>query len=194
MPRPLVGRTAPNFEAPAVLADDTVGDLGLADLAGHYALIFFYPADFTYVCPTEAIAFDDRLAEFEQLDCRVAGVSVDPPETHLRWKATGRDEGGIGPVRYPLVSDADGRIARAYGVLGPDGRALRAWVLLGPDGTVRHLLVNEPALGRSVDEALRLVAAARTVDEVGRLCPVDWHPGDDTVGPEGPTSGEGSER
>jgi peroxiredoxin (alkyl hydroperoxide reductase subunit C) len=187
----MVGRVAPDFEARAVMGDDTVAVLTRSDLAGDYAVLFFYPADFTYVCPTEAIAFDERLEEFTEIGCRVVGVSVDPPETHLAWKARPRDSGGVGALRYPLVSDAGGRIARAYGVMGPDGRALRAWFLLGPDGVVRHLLVNEPALGRSVNEALRLAAAARTIDEIGRLCPVEWQPGDEMVGPGAPDRGEG---
>jgi peroxiredoxin (alkyl hydroperoxide reductase subunit C) len=190
-PTPLVERQAPTFTADAVMADDSVAPLSLSDLAGHYVLLVFYPADFTYVCPTELIALDTRLDEFEQLDCRVVGVSVDPPETHLAWRAAGRNAGGVGPLKYPLVSDTGGRIARAYHVLGPDGRSLRAWFILGRDGVVRHMLVNEPALGRSVDEALRLTAAVKTIDEVGRLCPVDWEPGDETVGPAPEPGSEG---
>ena len=172
----LVERPAPVFAAAAVLADDSVGAVALDDYRGGYVLIAFYPADFTFVCPTEIIALDERLAEFDRRDCAVMGISVDPVETHLRWKRTPRDKGGIGAIRYPLASDPDRSIARAYGVLNGESVALRAFVLVDREGTVRHMLVNDSSTGRSVDEAMRILDAVRFVDEHPEVCPADWTP------------------
>jgi peroxiredoxin (alkyl hydroperoxide reductase subunit C) len=182
-PAALLGHPAPDFSEPAVMADGSTGRVSLADLNGTYAFIVFYPGDFTFVCPTELIELDKRLEEFETLSCRIVGASVDPIEKHAAWRLTAIEDGGIGPIRYPLVSDAGRKMASAYGVLADDRTALRGWFLLDPQGNVRHLLANDPAVGRSVDEALRVLQAVQVVDEYGEVCPADWEPGDETVEP-----------
>ena len=174
----LVGSPAPAFRAATVMPDDAIReDFSLAELRGRYAVLFFYPMDFSFVCPTEILAFDARLAEFQERDCAVVGISVDSPYSHLAWKRTPPGEGGIGPVRYPLVSDLTKAIARSYGVLADDAVALRATFLLDREGLVRHATVNDMHLGRSVDETLRTLDALRHLDSTGEVCPANWEKG-----------------
>jgi peroxiredoxin (alkyl hydroperoxide reductase subunit C) len=153
----------------------------LSSLRGKYVLLFFYPLDFTFVCPTEILGFEEVLDDFRERGAEVVGVSVDSPYTHLAWKRTPVDKGGIGGVRYPLVSDLKKSIASDYGVLAEDGVALRGLFLIDRQGVVRHALVNDLSLGRSVAEALRVLDALRHHEERGQVCPANWHQGDDAM-------------
>ncbi|MGD2124191.1 MAG: peroxiredoxin [Gemmatimonadota bacterium] len=173
--RTLVQRPAPEFTAPTVMPDDTIKeDFSSRDLDGKYWVLFFYPFDFSFVCPTELLALNSRLEDFRKRDCEVVGVSVDSTYSHLAWKRTTEEEGGIGPVQFPMVSDLKKEISRAYGVLTDEGVSLRATFLMDRTGMVRHATVNEIDLGRSVKELLRTLDAVRHIDETGELCPADW--------------------
>ena len=146
-------------------------------------MLFFYPLDFTFVCPTEIIAFSDRVKEFSDLGVEVIGVSVDSHYSHLAWRNTPRTQGGIGPVGYPLVADLNKQIARDYDVLLNDAVALRGLFLIDKNGVVRHQVVNDLPLGRSVDEALRTVQALQFFEANGEVCPADWKEGKRTIKP-----------
>jgi len=178
----LVTQPAPDFTATAVLADNSFDEqFSLSALRGKYVLLFFYPLDFTFVCPTEILAFDEGLEDFRSRDAEVIGVSVDSPFTHAAWKRTDVDDGGIGPIRYPLVSDLNKDIARSYGVLLDDGIALRGLFLIDREGVVRHALVNDLPLGRNVNEALRVLDALRFHELRGDVCPANWNEGDEGI-------------
>ena len=178
----LVTRPAPDFTATAVLADNSFDDdFSLAALRGKHVVLFFYPLDFTFVCPTEILAFDAALEEFRSRGAEVVGVSVDSQYTHAAWKRTEVEDGGIGPIRFPLVSDLNKEIARSYGVLLESGVALRGLFLIDREGIVRHALVNDLPLGRSVDEALRVLDALRFHELRGDVCPANWNEGDDGI-------------
>ena len=164
--------------------------MSLEDYHGKYVLLFFYPLDFTFVCPTEIIAFSEAIDQFETLDVAVLGCSVDSQYSHLAWRNTPRHEGGIGPIKYPLIADLDKSIAAAYDVLLDDGIALRGLFLIDKEGVVRHQVVNDLPLGRSVDEALRMVKALRFFEEHGEVCPANWHEGQATIKPEPAASRE----
>jgi len=179
----LVTREAPDFTAQAVMPDDSFAELNLSSYRGKYVVLFFYPLDFTFVCPSEIIAFDAALEKFEERNCQVIGVSIDSHFTHLAWKNTSRDQGGIGPIKYPLVADLNKNIARDYGVLLNDEIALRGLFLIDKEGIVRHSLVNDLPLGRSVDEAVRLLDALQFTEEHGEVCPANWREGEDAMKP-----------
>lgn len=180
----LVTRPAPDFKASAVGADDRIDDkFTLSDFRGKYVVLLFYPLDFTFVCPTEILAFDEKIEAFRQRECEIVGVSVDSPFTHLAWRRTALEQGGIGPIRFPLVSDMSRSIADSYGVLFEDEVALRGLFLVDREGVVRHALVNDQPLGRSVDEALRTLDALRFHDEHGDVCPANWKKGDTALKP-----------
>ena len=179
----LVTRQAPDFAAQAVLPDDSFDELTLSSYRGKYVVVFFYPLDFTFVCPTEIIAFDRAVEKFEARNCQVLGISVDSHFTHLAWKKTPRDQGGIGPIRYPLVADLNKGISRDYGVLLDDGIALRGLFLIDKEGVVRHALVNDLPLGRNVDEVLRLLDALQFTEEHGEVCPANWREGEEAMKP-----------
>jgi peroxiredoxin (alkyl hydroperoxide reductase subunit C) len=180
----LVTKEAPNFEAAAVLGNGQIEEsFRLHNLRGRYTILLFYPLDFTFVCPTEILAFDKQISEFDSRDCSVVGISVDSPYTHSAWRRTPVSEGGIGPIRFPLVSDMSREIARSYGVLFEEESALRGLFLLDRAGIVRHAVVNDQALGRSVDEALRMVDALRFHDELGEVCPANWRKGKEGMKP-----------
>jgi peroxiredoxin 2/4 len=179
----LVTKEAPDFAAQAVMPNNTFGELKLSSYRGRYVLLFFYPLDFTFVCPSEIIAFDAALGEFEKKGVQVIGVSVDSHYTHFAWKNTPRNEGGIGQIRYPLVSDLTKQIARDYGVLLDGGVALRGLFLIDKQGVVRHALINDLPIGRSVDEALRVVDALQFHEEHGDVCPANWHAGEEAMKP-----------
>ncbi len=179
----LVTQQAPDFTAQAVMPNNIFADLTLSSTRGKYVVLFFYPLDFTFVCPSEILAFDRKLAEFKKRNCEVIGVSVDSQYTHLAWKSTPLREGGLGDVQFPLVSDLKKDIARAYGVLLDEAVALRGLFLIDKDGIVRHELVNDLPLGRSVDEALRLLDALQFFETYGDVCPADWHPGEEAIKP-----------
>lgn len=177
----LVGKQAPNFSASAVMADGSINDdFSLTDYKGKHIVLFFYPLDFTFVCPTELIAFSHRIAEFEKKGVQVLGCSIDSQFTHLAWRNTAIDEGGIGPVKYPLVADVKHEICRAYDVeFEPAGVALRGSFLIDKAGVVRHQVVNDLPLGRNIDEMLRMVDAVLFHEEHGEVCPAGWNKGDE---------------
>lgn len=180
----LVTREAPDFKATAVMADNSFNDdFKLSDLRGQYTLLFFYPLDFTFVCPSEIIAFDKALDKFKARNCEVVGVSVDSHFSHLAWKNTPIDQGGIGQIKFPLVADLNKQISSDYGVLLDAGIALRGLFLINREGIVKHALVNDNALGRSVDEALRMLDALRFNEEHGDVCPANWKEGEEAMKP-----------
>jgi peroxiredoxin (alkyl hydroperoxide reductase subunit C) len=177
----LVGRAAPDFTAPAVLGSGEIIDNFTFSEAveGKYAVIFFYPLDFTFVCPTELIAFDKRLEAFNERNVEVIGISVDSHFTHNAWRNTPVDQGGIGPVRYSLVADLTHNIAKAYDVETPDGAvAYRGSFLIDKQGIVRHQVINDLPLGRNIDEMLRMIDALQFTEEHGEVCPAGWNEGD----------------
>ena len=179
----LVTKEAPTFTAQAVMPDDTIGDLSLSAYRGKTVVLFFYPLDFTFVCPSEILAFDKRLADFKARNTEVIGVSVDSVYTHFAWRQTAIDQGGIGHIGYPLVADLNKSIACAYDVLLDQSVALRGLFLIDSHGTVRHQVVNDLPLGRSVDEALRMIDALHFADEHGEVCPANWKQGDEAMTP-----------
>ena len=189
----LVGREAPDFTAPAVLGDGSiVDDYNFAKAThGKYKVIFFYPLDFTFVCPSELIAFDHRLDEFTKRGVEVVGVSIDSHYTHNAWRNTAINDGGIGAVKYPLVADVSHKICQAYGVESIDiAVALRASFLVDKDNIVHHQVVNNLALGRNIDEMLRIIDALQFTEEHGEVCPAGWNKGDKGMAatPEGVAS------
>jgi peroxiredoxin 2/4 len=176
----LVGRKAPDFTAAAVLGDGGIVDTYRFSEAtrGRYAVVFFWPLDFTFVCPSELIAFDHRLQEFRARNVEVVGVSVDSQFTHCAWRNTAVKQGGIGPVGYTMVADLSHAICRAYDVESLDGtRALRGSFLIDRDGVVQHQVVNNLPLGRNIDEMLRMVDALQFFEEHGEVCPAGWQKG-----------------
>ncbi len=181
----LIATKAPEFTAPAVLPDNSIKpDFSLEDLKGNYVVLFFYPLDFTFVCPTEIIEFNRKLAQFKERGAEVVGVSVDSQFSHLAWKNTPVEQGGIGNVQYPLVADLTKKISRDYGVLIEDaGVALRGTFLIDREGTVKHCVINDLGLGRNIDEALRMLDALRHLEEHGEVCPANWNPGQDAMKP-----------
>lgn len=177
----LVGRAAPDFTASAVLGNgEIVGDYHFSDVVkGKYAVVFFYPLDFTFVCPTELIAFDKRLDEFKKRNVEVIGVSVDSQYVHNAWRNTPVNQGGIGAVGYTLVADLTHAIAKAYDVETPNGAvAFRGSFLIDKNGVVRHQVVNDLPLGRNIDDMLRMVDALQFNEEHGEVCPAGWNKGD----------------
>jgi len=183
--RVLVTREAPDFTAAAVLPDGTIKeDFKLADLKGKYVVLFFYPLDFTFVCPTEIIAHDKRIDEFKKRGVEVVCVSIDSQFSHFSWRNTPVEKGGIGPIQFPMVADVKHEIAQAYGIEHPEaGVALRASFLIDKDGVVRHQVVNDLPLGRNVDEMLRVVDALQFHEQHGEVCPAGWHKGEDGMKP-----------
>lgn len=179
----LVQQAAPDFRVQAVLPDGTFKEVSLADYRGKYVLMFFYPLDFTFVCPTEIIAFSDAAAEFEKRGVQLLSVSVDSHYSHFAWRNTPRDQGGLGNIAFPMLADLSKKIASDYGVLLPGGIALRGLFLIDKGGIVRHELVNDLPLGRSVDEALRLVDALQFFEKNGEVCPANWREGGLTIKP-----------
>jgi len=175
----LVSKQAPDFTAQAVMGNNDIRDFTLSkEISGKYAVIFFYPLDFTFVCPSELIAFDHRLAEFKARGVEVIGVSIDSQFTHLAWKNTPVNNGGIGQVQYPLIADTKHEICRAYDVeFAAAGVAFRGSFLIDKKGTVRHQVVNDLPLGRNVDEMLRMVDALQFTEEHGEVCPAGWNKG-----------------
>ena len=179
----LVTKEAPDFEAQAVMPDNSFADLKLSSYRGKYVVLFFYPLDFTFVCPSEIVAFDKALKEFKDRNTEVIGVSVDSQYTHYAWKQTPLKKGGIGDIQFPLVADLNKNIARSFGVLFDDSVALRGLFLIDTHGVVRHALVNDLPLGRSVAEAIRTLDALQFTEEHGDVCPANWQKGDETMTP-----------
>ncbi|XP_071792665.1 peroxiredoxin-like [Asterias amurensis] len=179
-----VQQPAPSFSGKAVVNGD-FKTVKLEDYRGKYLVLFFYPLDFTFVCPTEIIAFSERASEFTDLNTVVMGVSVDSHFSHLAWINTPRKEGGLGKMNIPLLSDFQKQISKDYGVLlEEEGVALRGLFLIDPEGIVRHMSVNDLPVGRSVDETLRLVKAFQFVAEHGEVCPAGWTPDSATIKPD----------
>ncbi|KAK0226891.1 thioredoxin-like protein [Armillaria nabsnona] len=178
----LIQRPAPAFKAAAVV-DGLFEDVSLTDYLGQWVVLFFYPMDFTFVCPTEILAFNDALAEFKALDTKVLGVSTDSQHSHFAWANQPRKEGGLGPdLKLPLIADRNMSISRDYGVLLEDeGIALRGLFIIDPKGILRQITVNDLPVGRSVDETIRLIKAFQFTDKHGEVCPANWHEGDKTM-------------
>jgi len=182
----LVGRKAPDFTASAVLATGEITNtFHLTEaIKGKYAYVFFYPLDFTFVCPSELIALDNRIEEFNQRDTVVMGVSIDSQFTHNAWRNTPVDQGGIGAVRYPLVADLNHHICQMYGIEHPTAHiALRAAFLIDKQGIVRSQIVNDLPLGRNIDEMIRVVDALQFHEKHGDVCPAGWNKGDMGIKP-----------
>lgn len=179
----LVTQQAPDFTAEAVMPDNSFGSVTLSALKGKYVLLFFYPLDFTFVCPSEILAFNKKVAEFKTRNCELIGVSVDSKFTHLAWKNTAIEDGGIGNIQYPLVQDLNKEIAKSYGILFGGSVALRGLFLIDPTGKIRHSVINDLPLGRSVDEALRMVDAVQFSDTHGEVCPANWKQGEEAMKP-----------
>jgi peroxiredoxin (alkyl hydroperoxide reductase subunit C) len=180
----LVCQKAPNFTAAAVLANGQIQkQYTLSEAtAGKYALIFFYPLDFTFVCPTELIALDHRIADFKERNVEVIGVSIDSEHTHSAWRNTPVEKGGIGPLKYTLVADIKHEISRAYGVEHPEvGVSLRGAFIIDKVGVVRSMVVNDLGIGRNVDELLRIIDALEFSDKHGDVCPAGWRKGDQAM-------------
>lgn len=175
----LIGKSAPDFTAPAVMGNNQINEaFTLSEyLEGKLGVVFFYPLDFTFVCPSEILAFNKRSSAFEERGARVVGISVDSQFTHLAWKKTAIEEGGVGAVSFPLVADLSKQIARDYGVLVNDQVALRGTFLIDREGVVRHQVVNDLPLGRNVDDALRMVDAWNFFKKHGEVCPAGWQEG-----------------
>ncbi len=180
-----VGQPAPDFTATAVY-DQEFKTIKLSDYRGKYVVLFFYPLDFTFVCPTEITAFSDRYEEFKSVNTEILGVSVDSEFSHLAWTQTDRKSGGVGDLTYPLVADIKKEISAAYNVLDPEaGIALRGLFLIDKDGVIQHSTINNLAFGRSVDETLRTLQAIQYVQShPDEVCPANWKPGDATMNPD----------
>mmetsp|Transcript_27147 Transcript_27147/g.42243 ORF Transcript_27147/g.42243 Transcript_27147/m.42243 type:complete len:200 (-) Transcript_27147:69-668(-) len=184
-----IGKPAPPFDAQALLPDGKIENISLEKYRGKYVVLFFYPLDFTFVCPTEIIAFSDKIAEFRALNAEVIGVSVDSVFAHLAFTKVDRSKGGVGKLEYPLVSDLSHEIARNYGVLiedncGPKGVALRGLFIIDPKGIIRQVTVNDLPLGRNSDEVIRLIQALQFHEKHGEVCPANWTPGKKTIKPD----------
>ena len=181
-----VCQKAPDFTAAAVLADGTIKeDFSLSDFAGKYVVIFFYPLDFTFVCPSEILAHNSRVAALEERGVQIIGVSIDSQFSHAAWRNTDVNNGGIGPVHFPLVADVKHEIVQAYGVEHPQaGVALRGSFLIDRDGIIQHMTINNLPLGRNVDEMIRMVDALQFTEEHGEVCPAGWNKGDEGMKPD----------
>lgn len=180
----LVGKQAPDFTAKAVVGGEIQENFKLSSYRGKYVLFFFYPLDFTFVCPTELHAFQSKLEDFKKLNCEVIGCSIDSHFSHKAWLNTPKSEGGIEGVKYPIVSDINKTIARDYDVLLPNaGIALRGAFLIDKEGVVRHQTVNDLPLGRNVSEFLRLIEALQFTEEHGEVCPANWKKGEKAMKP-----------
>lgn len=174
----LIGNPAPSFRAKAVVSGEIVNDFSLDSFRGKYVVFFFYPLDFTFVCPTELHAFQDQLEEFEKRGAEVVACSVDSCYTHLAWLNTPKEKGGIEGIDYPLVSDLQKNISQAYGVLmAKEGISFRGLFILDREGLIRHQTVNDLPIGRSVDEVLRTLDALISFDTHGEVCPANWKVG-----------------
>ncbi|KNH07116.1 2-cys peroxiredoxin [Perkinsela sp. CCAP 1560/4] len=185
----LIGKPAPLFDAQALMPDGAIKNLSLESFQGKYVILLFYPLDFTFVCPTELVAFSERAAEFKALNTEVLGVSVDSVFAHLAFTKVERSKGGVGKLEIPLVSDVSHSISRQYGVLieddcGPKGVALRGLFIIDPKGNIRQITVNDLPVGRSVDETLRLIKAFQFHETHGEVCPANWAPGKKTIKPD----------
>ncbi|XP_061032297.1 peroxiredoxin-1-like [Eubalaena glacialis] len=180
-----IGHRAPQFKATAVMPDGQFKDTSLSDYKGKYVVFFFYPLDFTFVCPTEITAFSDGAEELKKLNCQVIGASVDSHFCHLAWINTPKKQGGLGPKNIPLISDPKCTIAQDHGVLkANEGISFRGLFIIDDKGILRQITINDLPVGHSVDETLRLVQAFQSTDKHGQVCPAGWNPGSDTIKPD----------
>jgi len=176
-----VGDKAPHFSSTGVY-DQEFKRIDLSDYSGKYMILLFYPLDFTFVCPTEITAFSDKYDQFSKLNAEILGISVDSEYCHLAWSQMDRDNGGVGSLNYPLVSDLSRQISSSYNVLTPEGKALRALFIIDPQGIIQHSLVNNLDVGRNVDEVLRILEAIQYVQKnPDEVCPANWQPGESTI-------------
>jgi peroxiredoxin (alkyl hydroperoxide reductase subunit C) len=179
-----VTKEAPDFSATAVMPDDSFKEgFRLSDYRGKYVILFFYPLDFTFVCPSEILAFDKALEKFKTKNTEVIGVSIDSHFTHWAWRQTPVEKGGIGKINFPLVADLRKDISRDYGVLLNEEVALRGLFLIDKEGIIRHGVINDLPLGRNVDETIRMIDALQHFEEHGEVCPANWKDGEDAMKP-----------
>jgi len=179
----LVQKPAPEFKGQAVVGQ-SFKEVSLSNYKGKWVVLFFYPLDFTFVCPTEITAFSDAYDKFKALDAEVIGCSVDSHFTHLAWIKTPRADGGLGELNYPLLADLTKKIGADYGVLLPSGIHLRGLFIINPDGVVQYQLVHDLGIGRNVEEVLRVLQALQQVKKTGEVCPANWHSGGKTIKPD----------
>lgn len=180
----LVNRASPDFIAPAVMPNGAIEEAFRSeDLIGRYRVLFFWPMDFTFVCPSEIIAHDNRFEDFQKRNADIIGISIDSVYVHHAWRETPRDKGGIGPIRFPMIGDVTHAITQAYGIEHDDGVALRASFLIDREGIVQHQIINNLPLGRSVDEMLRMLDALQFYEQQGEVCPAGWQRGESGINP-----------
>jgi peroxiredoxin 2/4 len=181
----LVTREAPDFVATAIMPNGIIEEkFRLSDLRGKYVVLFFWPLDFTFVCPTEIIAFDHRIDKFKERSVELVGVSIDSQFTHFAWREAPIERGGIGKIHFPMIADVKHEITKAYGIEHPDeGVAMRASFLIDKEGIVQHQVVNNLPLGRNVDEMLRVIDALQFTEEYGEVCPAGWQKGEKGMKP-----------
>ena len=179
----LVTKEAPDFTAQAVMPDNSFAEVTLSKYRGKYVVLFFYPLDFTFVCPSEILAFNKAAKAFAKKNTQLLGVSVDSHFSHWAWRQTPVEKGGIGEISFPLVADLNKKIAKDYDVLLNDAIALRGLFLIDQKGVVRHQVVNDLPLGRSVDEAIRILDALQFTEAHGEVCPANWKEGDEAMKP-----------
>ena len=177
----LVTNEAPDFTATAVMADNSFEDITLSSYRGKYVVLFFYPLDFTFVCPSEIIAYNKALDKFKSRNTELIGVSIDSKFSHYAWKNTPVNKGGIGQIQYPLVADLSKNISRDYEVLIGDEVALRGLFLIDKEGIIRHATINDLGLGRNVEETLRMIDALQHTESHGEVCPANWTKGDEAI-------------
>jgi peroxiredoxin (alkyl hydroperoxide reductase subunit C) len=180
-----IQQEAPDFSAQAVMPDGSFKEVKLSDYKGRYTVLFFYPLDFTFVCPTELIALSDQINEFQKRNAEVIAISVDSPFSHAAWRNVPRENGGVGKLEFPLISDLDKSICRQYGVLlEKPGIALRGLFILDKAGVLKHITVNDLPLGRNVEEILRMLDAIQFNEEHGEVCPANWRKGEEGMKPD----------
>lgn len=182
-PQTLVQKPAPDFKAEALIGEE-FKTLSLGDFKGKWVCLFFYPLDFTFVCPTEITAFNDAAKSFKEANCEIIGCSVDSKFSHLAWARTPRKDGGLGKLTIPLLADITKKVARDYGVLVNESVALRGLFLINPQGTVQYSVVHDLGIGRNVEETLRVLKALQEVAKTGEVCPANWTPGKKTMKPD----------
>lgn len=179
----LVQKPAPDFKLEALVGDQ-FKTISLKDYKGKWVCLFFYPLDFTFVCPTEITAFDESYKEFKEAGCEVLGASVDSVHSHLAWSKLARKEGGIGKLQFPLLADLNKTLGRDYGVLLDSGITLRGLFLINPEGKIAYQLVHDLGIGRNTEEVLRVLKALQEVEKTGEVCPANWKPGKKTMKPD----------
>lgn len=178
-----IGKDAPDFVAKTVMPDNSINaHFKLSEyIKNHYTVLFFYPLDFTFVCPSELISLQNNKAEFDRRHVKLVTVSVDSQFSHLAWKKVSYDQGGVGDLQFPMVSDLGGKIARSYGVLNEENVALRATFFMDTTGKIRHISINDSPIGRNIDEILRTIDAFKLHQTTGDVCPAGWRPGKESL-------------